>query len=86
MDQELLHQSMKNPVNVMELFENKEIVKICAPMVRYSKLQFRNLVKTYNCDLCYTPMILADSFCKSAKARNNEFTTNLSQPVPTVTF
>jgi hypothetical protein len=37
MDQELLHQSMKNPVNVMELFENKEIVKICAPMVRYSK-------------------------------------------------
>lgn len=43
------------------------------------RLQFRNLVKTYNCDLCFTPMILADSFCKSNKARNNEFTTNLSR-------
>ncbi|GJQ81056.1 hypothetical protein Trydic_g21864 [Trypoxylus dichotomus] len=46
-------------------------------MVRYSKLQFRTLLRHYNCDLCYTPMILADSFCQSAKARRNEFTTNL---------
>ncbi|RZB41533.1 tRNA-dihydrouridine(20a/20b) synthase [NAD(P)+]-like, partial [Asbolus verrucosus] len=68
----------KNRIDVMEIFQNKEIVKICAPMVRYSKLQFRNLVRSYGCDLCYTPMILADSFCKSPKARANEFTTNLN--------
>lgn len=60
----------------MDIFKNKDLVKVCAPMVRYTKLQFRNLVRKYNCDLCFTPMILADSFCKSIKARNNEFTTN----------
>ncbi|CAH0551518.1 unnamed protein product [Brassicogethes aeneus] len=63
-------------INVIDLFESKDLVKICAPMVRYSKLQFRNLVGLYGCDLAFTPMILADSFCKSEKARNNEFTTN----------
>lgn len=67
----------KDPNDVLELFYQKSLVKICAPMVRYTKLQFRNLVKQYNCDLVFTPMILADSFCKSVKARNNEFTTNL---------
>lgn len=32
---------------------------------------FRNGV-----DLCFTPMILADSFCQSSKARSSEFATN----------
>lgn len=45
-------------------------------MVRYSKLEFRTLVRKYGVDLCYTPMIMADSFCQSNKARLNEFTTN----------
>ncbi|CAH1154839.1 unnamed protein product [Phaedon cochleariae] len=63
-------------INVLDLFHERKLVKICAPMVRYSKLQFRNLVKLYDCDLTFTPMILADSFCKSNKARRNEFTTN----------
>ncbi|CAH2275772.1 tRNA-dihydrouridine(20a 20b) synthase [NAD(P)+]-like [Pelobates cultripes] len=45
-------------------------------MVRYSKLAFRTLVRKYDCDLCYTPMIIAADFVKSAKARNSEFTTN----------
>ncbi|KAJ8914974.1 hypothetical protein NQ315_002498 [Exocentrus adspersus] len=65
-----------NSLNILHLFEEKKLVKICAPMVRYSKLQFRNLVKLYDCDLAFTPMILADSFCQSEKARRNEFTTN----------
>ncbi|XP_066149372.1 tRNA-dihydrouridine(20a/20b) synthase [NAD(P)+]-like [Euwallacea fornicatus] len=66
----------KPHTDVLELFNQRDLVKVCAPMVRYSKLQFRNLVKIYGCDLTFTPMILADSFCKSPKARLNEFTTN----------
>jgi len=60
----------------MEVFEKGTPVKICAPMVRYSKLAFRNLVRLYDCDLAFSPMILADSFYLSQKARDNEFTTN----------
>jgi tRNA-dihydrouridine synthase 4 len=37
-------------------------------MVRYSKLAFRLLVKLYDCDLTFTPMILADSFYNSEQA------------------
>jgi tRNA-dihydrouridine synthase 4 len=42
-------------------------VKMCAPMVRYSK---------YNCDVTFTPMIVSDSFIKSQKARDTDFTTS----------
>lgn len=45
------------------------MTRICAPMVRYSKQSFRQLVRLYGVDVAYTPMILADSFTKSAKAR-----------------
>ncbi|KAL3285488.1 hypothetical protein HHI36_000020 [Cryptolaemus montrouzieri] len=76
----------KENKQVMELFQDGNFVKICAPMVRYSKLQFRNLVKRYDCDLCFTPMILADSFCMSEKARNNEFTTNLDDTPVIIQF
>lgn len=69
----------KQKTNISELFctakSNSTFLKICAPMVRYSKLEFRTLVKRYGVDLCYTPMIMADSFCRSNKARLNEFTT-----------
>lgn len=41
-----------------------------------SRLQFRTLVKKYGVDLCFTPMIMTDSFCQSEKARQNEFSTN----------
>jgi len=65
--------------NLFELFErkksNNDFVKICAPMVRYSKLSFRRLVRKYGCDLAFTPMILADTFVASNKARDVEFTT-----------
>ncbi|KAG8142631.1 putative tRNA-dihydrouridine synthase protein [Naja naja] len=64
---------LKNPV---DLFDSEPIVKICAPMVRYSKLSFRTLVRKYDCDLCYTPMIIAADFVRSLKARHSEFTTN----------
>ncbi|XP_034941488.1 tRNA-dihydrouridine(20a/20b) synthase [NAD(P)+]-like [Chelonus insularis] len=62
--------------DVLEILRAPEMTKICAPMVRYSKLPFRSLVRRYNCDICFTPMILANSFVQSAEARENEFTTN----------
>lgn len=59
----------------MQLFQDNSLVKVCAPMVRYSKLPFRMLVRKYECDLAFTPMIIANSFVQSLKARDNEFTT-----------
>ncbi|CAJ0579802.1 unnamed protein product, partial [Mesorhabditis spiculigera] len=47
-----------------------------APMVRYSKLVFRKLVRLYNVDCCFTPMIYAKEFLQSDVARNSEFTTD----------
>lgn len=48
---------------------------IAAPMVRYSKLPFRLLVRQYGVDVAYTPMIVASSFIASQRARDAELTT-----------
>ncbi|KAA8567027.1 hypothetical protein EYC84_010111 [Monilinia fructicola] len=48
----------------------------CAPMVRYSKLAFRETVARYGVDLCWTPMILAKEFNRSVFARDSDFTTS----------
>ncbi|XP_013187714.2 tRNA-dihydrouridine(20a/20b) synthase [NAD(P)+]-like [Amyelois transitella] len=73
---------MKDKSNISELFHNtkvkKSYLKVCAPMVRYSKVQFRTLVKNFGVDLTFTPMILADSFCQNMKARASEFSTTSS--------
>ncbi|XP_018327221.1 tRNA-dihydrouridine(20a/20b) synthase [NAD(P)+]-like isoform X1 [Agrilus planipennis] len=77
----------RNVNDVLSLFNNSEgFVTVCAPMVRYSKIQFRSLVRQYNCDLCFSPMIMADSFCKSEKARQNEFSTNRNDSPVVVQF
>jgi tRNA-dihydrouridine synthase 4 len=65
-------------IDVLELFQSKKYLKISAPMVRYSKLPFRKLVRKYDCDLCFTPMMMADSFVASEVARLNEFVTESS--------
>ncbi|KAM4742704.1 tRNA-dihydrouridine(20a/20b) synthase [NAD(P)+]-like [Anableps anableps] len=65
-----------NSSSIMDMFEQGKVLKICAPMVRYSKLAFRSLVRKYNCDICFTPMIVATDFLRSVKARDSEFTTN----------
>ena len=52
-----------------EFAERGEPVKIAAPMVRYSKLAFRRLVRKYGVDLCFTPMIVADAFINSVKGQ-----------------
>ncbi|UNI15121.1 tRNA-dihydrouridine(20a/20b) synthase (NAD(P)(+)) [Purpureocillium takamizusanense] len=46
----------------------------CAPMVRYSKLAFRQTVHQYGVDLCWTPMILAKEFNRSEFARDSDLT------------
>nr|XP_054598699.1 B-cell receptor-associated protein 29 isoform X2 [Nothobranchius furzeri] len=61
---------------IVDMFEKGKVLKICAPMVRYSKLAFRTLVRKYSCDVCFTPMIVASDFMRSVKARDSEFTTN----------
>ena len=59
-----------------ELKDKNGVVKICAPMVRYSKLPFRLLVREFGCDLAFSPMIMSESFSASRKARENEFSTS----------
>ena len=58
--------------------EESQQLLVCAPMVRYSKLAFRLLCRRWGCDLCYSPMILADAFAASARARDSELTTSPS--------
>ncbi|BFZ10945.1 hypothetical protein BsWGS_13984 [Bradybaena similaris] len=59
----------------LELFLQKNVVNICAPMVRYSKHAFRLLVRKYDCHLAFTPMIVSNCFVRSIKARDADFTT-----------
>nr|CRX79104.1 hypothetical protein ls5930a1_00130 [Leucosporidium scottii] len=53
-----------------------ERVNVCAPMVRYSKLAFRQLVSQYETHITTTPMMLAKEFSRSAIARDSDFSTN----------
>ena len=60
-----------------------ESLTVCAPMVRYSKLPFRLLVRDYGADITYTPMILAHEFIRSQVARDSDFTTCAAERQPT---
>ena len=68
--------------DVLALFDvarqNQTYVRICAPMVRYSRLAFRTTVRRYGVDLAYTQMIVADSFNRSQRAREADFHTSVS--------
>lgn len=74
-------QQLRNPE-----YRPTEIIKKCqeqgrpahiaGPMVRYSKLPFRELCRFYNVDIVYTPMILAREFVRNETARYTDFTTN----------
>lgn len=48
---------------------------VAGPMVRYSKLPFRRLVRLYSVDDVFSPMIYAKNFIASEKCRTSEFTT-----------
>ncbi|GAU94098.1 hypothetical protein RvY_05930 [Ramazzottius varieornatus] len=66
----------RRTTSILNLLREDEPLKICAPMVRYSKLQFRHLVRKWGADIAFTPMITASSFIKSAKAREVDFSTD----------
>ena len=61
------------------LKDSNGVVKVCAPMVRYSKLPFRLLVQEFGCDLAFSPMIMSESFAVSPKAQKNEFSTSTKE-------
>eukprot|EP01114_Cavostelium_apophysatum_P008996 TRINITY_DN22069_c0_g1_i1.p1 TRINITY_DN22069_c0_g1~~TRINITY_DN22069_c0_g1_i1.p1 ORF type:complete len:351 (+),score=60.42 TRINITY_DN22069_c0_g1_i1:98-1054(+) len=60
----------------LKLMEEGHFLKVAAPMVRYSKLGYRLLMKRWGCDITFTPMIVAKDFNASQFARDSEFTTN----------
>ena len=75
-------------LSILDLFSqsSNKPLKIVAPMVRYSKLAFRLLCYNLNIDICYTPMIMAESFNMSQKCRDAEFTTSLNEKKLVVQF
>ncbi|XP_065356707.1 tRNA-dihydrouridine(20a/20b) synthase [NAD(P)+]-like [Calliphora vicina] len=73
-------QKQRPQIDILEVFREEKsqkhgFLRVSAPMVRYSKLEFRRLLRKHGVKLCFTPMIIADSFNNSEKARQNEFTT-----------
>lgn len=46
-------------------------------MVRYSRLPFRALVRKFGVELCYSPMLISDSFINSASARDADLRSNV---------
>ncbi|KDE05912.1 hypothetical protein MVLG_03725 [Microbotryum lychnidis-dioicae p1A1 Lamole] len=67
------HAEVLTPQEMLQQFDK---VNVCAPMVRYSKLPFRQLVAQYETHITYTPMLLAQEFSRSAVARDSDFSTN----------
>lgn len=67
-----------NPLHILKTYkqERGRPAYIAGPMVRYSKLPFRELVRHYNTDIVYSPMILAREFVRNEVARISDFTTN----------
>ncbi|CAI4047055.1 tRNA dihydrouridine synthase SKDI_12G4300 [Saccharomyces kudriavzevii IFO 1802] len=49
---------------------------IAGPMVRYSKLPFRQLCREYDADIVYSPMILAREYVRNEHARTSDLSTN----------
>ncbi|KAJ3371996.1 tRNA-dihydrouridine(20a/20b) synthase [NAD(P)+]-like protein [Kappamyces sp. JEL0680] len=74
-------------VSPLSLLDAKQgYLNIAAPMVRYSKLPFRDTVRKFGVDLCYTPMILADVFRNSSLSREAELTTSVQDTPLVVQF
>ncbi|CAZ79866.1 unnamed protein product [Tuber melanosporum] len=69
------------PLKLFDLAKSAgRVLYVQAPMVRYSKLPFRALVRDYGVDLCYTPMVSLKRlyWIASAKKLLLDFTTNAS--------
>ncbi|KAJ3216891.1 tRNA-dihydrouridine(20a/20b) synthase [NAD(P)+]-like protein [Dinochytrium kinnereticum] len=61
-------------------------LRIAAPMVRYSKTPFREVMRMFSVDVAFTPMILSDVFKRSSIARDCDFTTNAADDPVVVQF
>ncbi|KAH8592399.1 tRNA-dihydrouridine synthase-like protein 4-like protein [Bisporella sp. PMI_857] len=72
-------------INPLKLFDiakaQKRPLYTAAPMVRYSKLAFRQTVAEFGVDLTWTPMILAKEFNRSGIARDSDFTISSTAPL-----
>ncbi|KAI1460481.1 FMN-linked oxidoreductase [Annulohypoxylon moriforme] len=88
MDTESEDGLLQPKIHPLTLFDaaksQNRLLYACAPMVRYSKLAFRQTVHHFGTDLCWTPMILAKEFNRSRFARDSDLT--MSTPTPTPTF
>lgn len=67
-----------SPLHILQTYKRDKgrPAFVAGPMVRYLKLPFRELVRHYNTDIVYTPMILAREFVRNHIARVSDFTTN----------
>ncbi|KAF4122642.1 tRNA-dihydrouridine synthase 4 [Geosmithia morbida] len=78
-----LNMVIPSPLKLFDLAKKQgRFLYACAPMVRYSKLAFRQTVHYYGTDLCWTPMILAKEFNRSAFARDGDLTMSTLGPQP----
>lgn len=67
MEYDIIH-----PLKIFDLAKSQgRFVYASAPMVRYSKLAFRQTVYSYGTDICWTPMVLAKEFNRSHFARDS---------------
>lgn len=66
-------ENLRTRTSIVNMLESDKLTNICAPMVRYSKQAFRLLIRKYNCDIAYTPMIISNSYVQSKLCRDNEF-------------
>ncbi|KAG5922242.1 hypothetical protein E4U42_005534 [Claviceps africana] len=72
-----------HPLKIFDACRRRDkFVYACAPMVRYSKLAFRQTVFHYGTDMCWTPMILAKEFNRNEFARDSDLTISTTQPQP----
>ncbi|CCF56018.1 hypothetical protein KAFR_0A05830 [Kazachstania africana CBS 2517] len=63
-----------DPLTLLQ--DNNDITTVLGPMVRYSKLSFRELCKFYNTEITYTPMILAREYVRNSNARISDLSIN----------
>ncbi|KEY67547.1 hypothetical protein S7711_02463 [Stachybotrys chartarum IBT 7711] len=75
-----------SPLKIFDIARRQDkFVYACAPMVRYSKLAFRQTVRKYGTDICWTPMILAKEFNRNSFARDSDLTIATEGPkCPTI--
>lgn len=69
---------------LLRILKSSEPTYVVAPMVRYSKVAFRSLCEKWGAHVVYTPMIIAEGFNRSSKARDSDFSTTQSSSIPLV--